>query len=232
MVLAGLLGLFIAYMAGRGPGTTSTANLRPTGTTATAVGASSSSKAVPACQSVGLSPTSRAEVTCRTPNATLTFVNGAHFIKLPSFDARVRSVKAYAPSTLSGRERKRMRVVVAFEATATGSRAALATNDVAPVYLSINGVRVAPDGAYREDGAFRLDSALKPGSTRRGNLRFELSGKDTTFFRANGGELAIRPFDPSTVAISRLRPPAEVRSLAPPAKPAGPAEPPAAPGPS
>ena len=206
-----------AVAAGAGSLAARAANDSSETTTIPATAGDRAASGVPTCRELGVDAESRREVTCATATAVLTFVNGAHRVEMPGFAGRARSVKAFEAATEEGRARRRMRVAVALEASATGDRPVLGPGDEPAVYLSIGGNRQEPDGSFREQEAFDLESAVPAGETRRGEVRFELAGEQSERFLEEGGQLALRPVagdTPRRLAIVRLRAPRQLRSLA------------------
>jgi hypothetical protein len=148
----------------------------------------------------------------------ITFANGSHQLRLPGFAARVRSAKVYEASTPSGRARRRMRVAVALEASATGERAAMSSGGDGSLALAIGATTVHPDSSFDAPAAFALSRPVPPGESRRGEVRFELAGATSARFLRAGAQLRITPFgapagETKRVAISRIRPPKKIRSL-------------------
>ena len=171
---------------------------------------------VPTCRAAGITAASRRELTCATSSATLTFVNSPHELRLDGLRARVSGVLAWRASTPSGRARNRLRVAAAVEAEAIGEATAF-TSQQRAVYLAIGDRIVPADRAHRGKGSFSLTDSLAPGFVRRGEIRFELAGEETTRFLERGGQVAMRPFaaegGKQAIGITRIPPPDEVGTL-------------------
>jgi hypothetical protein len=175
---------------------------------------SGAARATPTCRDIGATPDSDREGSCRTASALLTTVRDEHPLKIPGvMRAQVLTAWETAASTPSGRRRNRMRLTVRLKVTN------LAANPIFgdagdPIYLGINGHRLAPDkAAQRLRGAFPAQRAIAPSGSATGTLRFELAGGDTVAVqRADVATLGLRPVDKPragrllSVGVIRIRP--------------------------